>query len=49
MSLEKIVAESLYVGFSIAVMVMTSYNFGVAVTATRTPERVEVRCSPWLS
>ena len=48
-SLEKIVAESLHVGFSTAVMIMTSYGFEVAVTAIRTPERVSVRCSPWLS
>jgi len=39
-SLEKIVAESLHVEFSIAVMIMTSYYFEVAVTATRKPERV---------
>ena len=49
LSLEKIVAESLHVGFSIFVMVMTSYNFEVTVTAIRTPERVSVRCSQWLS
>jgi hypothetical protein len=46
-SLEKIVVESLHVGFSIAVM--TSYDFEVAVSATRTPERVSARGSPWLS